>query len=122
MWNEKGPLELLKEMPNVLTAENLAQIQRVIDNDKFINSQKLRADLCGKYAPFCAGCDKTVLKPCAVAYVRMKIKEGMEVQMENIPDEAPEPPSEIEGLEEVVEVEPQPEPGKKIRIAIARRK
>lgn len=120
MWNEQGPLELLKEMPNVLTAENLAQIQRVIDNDKFINSQKLRGDLCGKYAPFCAGCDKSVPKPCAVAYVRMKIKEGMEVEMENIPAEAPEPPSEIEGLEEVVEL--PPETGRKIRIAIARRK
>ena len=120
MWNEQGPLELLKEMPHVLTAENLAQIQRVIDNDKFINSQRLRGDLCGKYAPFCAGCDKTVAKPCAVAYVRMKIKEGMEVQMEDIPDEAPEAPSEIEGLEEVVEL--PPETGKKIRIAVARRK
>lgn len=119
MWNEQGPLELLKEMPNVLTAENLAQIQQVIDNDKFINSQRLKGDLCGKYAPFCANCDKTVAKPCAVAYVRMKIKEGMEVEMENIPAEAP---SEIEGLDEVVEPQAEYVPSKKIRIAVARRK
>lgn len=112
MWNEEGPLELLKNMPQVLTAENLAQIQQVIDNDKFLNSQKLRGDLCGRYAPFCKNCDKTVPKPCAVAYVRMKIKEGMEVQMEDIPDETPE---------EIAE-EKEVKPSKKIRIAIARKK
>lgn len=115
MWNEKGPLELLKNMPNVLTAGNLAEIQQVIDNDKFLNSQKLRGDLCGRYAPFCKNCDKSVPKPCAVAYVRMKIKEGMEVKMEDIPDEAPE--------ETVAEEETQErKPSKKIRIAVARKK
>ncbi len=111
MWNENGPLELLKGMPQVLTAENLAQIQQVIDNDKFLNSQKLKEDLCGSYAPFCKNCDKTVAKPCAVAYVRMKIKEGMEVSMENIPSEAPE-----------VEESEEHHTSKKIRIAIARKK
>ncbi len=113
MWNENGPLELLKGMPNVLSAENLAQIQQVIDNDKFLNSQKLKQDLCGSYAPFCDNCDKSVKTPCAVAYVRMKIKEGMEVQMENIPSVAPE------------KTEPAEKPkgtGTKIRIAIARKK
>ena len=115
MWNEKGPLELLKHMPHVLTAENLAEIQQVIDNDKFLNSQKLRGDLCGRYAPFCKNCDKSVYKPCAVAYVRMKIKEGMEVKMENIPDEAPE--ETVVGEEVSVH-----KPSKKIRIAVARKK
>lgn len=113
MWNEEGPLELLKNMPHVLTAENLAQIQQVIDNDKFLNSQKLRGDLCGRYAPFCKTCDKSVAKPCAVAYVRMKIKEGMEVEMEDIPAETPE---------EIEEKKEEKKPSKKIRIAIARRK
>lgn len=113
MWNEEGPLELLKNMPHVLTAENLAQIQQVIDNDKFLNSQKLRGDLCGRYAPFCKTCDKSVTKPCAVAYVRMKIKEGMEVEMEDIPAETPE---------EIEEKQEEKKPSKKIRIAIARRK
>lgn len=115
MWNEERPLELLKGMPNVLTAENLAQIQQVIDNDKFLNSQRLRGDLCGRYAPFCKNCDKSVVKPCAVAYVRMKIKEGMEVQMEDIPAEAPE-----ETVEETEQAAPRP--AKKIRIAVARKK
>ena len=113
MWNEKAPLELLKHLPNVLTAENLAEIQQVIDNDKFLNSQKLRGDLCGKYAPFCKYCDKTVEKPCAVAYVRMKIKEGLQVHMEDIPDEVPE-----EAIAEAVGITTV----KKIRIALARKK
>lgn len=112
MWNENGPLELLKGMPEVLTLENLAQIQQVIDNDKFLNSQKLKKDLCGSYAPFCKSCDKTVPTPCAVAYVRMKIKEGMKVQMEDIPDEVPA--EESKG-----EVRKTPT---KIRIAVAKRK
>lgn len=112
MWNENRPLELLKEMPHVLTAENLTQIQLVIDDDKFLNSQVLKKDLCGTYAPFCKNCDKSVPKPCAVAFVRMKIKEGMEVAMEDIPSEAPEPVVATE------EVKPAP---KKIRIAIARK-
>lgn len=113
-WNEEGPLELLRGMPDVLTAENLAQIQQVIDNDKFINSQKLRDDLCGNYAPFCKHCDKTVAKPCAVAYVRMKIKEGMSVEMENIPSEVPE---EVASADESSARSAQ-----KIRIAVARKK
>ncbi len=114
MWNEEGPLELLKNMPEVLTAENLAQIQQVIDNDKFLNSQKLRGDLCGIYAPFCKNCDKSVPKPCAVAYVRMKIKEGMEVKMEDHPEEAPSEVAEEESVER--------KPSQKIRIAVARKK
>lgn len=99
-------------MPQVLTAENLAMIQQVIDNDKFLNSQRLRGDLCGRYAPFCKNCDKSVPKPCAVAYVRMKIKEGMDVQMENIPSETP--------AEQ--ETGTTSAPAKKIRIAVARKK
>ena len=31
MWDENAPLELLKEMPKVLTVENLCKIQEVID-------------------------------------------------------------------------------------------
>lgn len=109
MWNENRPLELLKEMPHVLKAENLAEIQQVIDNDKFVNSKSLRGDLCGRYAPFCKNCDKSVDKPCAVAFVRMKIKEGMDVEMDGIPSEAT-----------TAETEDGSAPAKKIRIAIAR--
>ncbi len=55
----------------------------------------------------------TVEKPCAVAYVRMKIKEGLQVHMEDIPDEVPEEAiAEAGGITTV----------KKIRIAVARKK
>lgn len=107
MWNEDRPLELLSGMPRVLTAENLAELQQVIDNDKFVNGKGLREELCGKYAPFCRHCDKSVNYPCAVAYVRMKIKEGIEISMQDIPSEAPA-------------VSDEGAPAKKIRIAIAR--
>lgn len=114
MWNENAPLELLKDMPSVLTDENLADIQLVIDKDKYINSSEAGYDLCGSYAPFCKICDKGVSTPCAVAYVRMKIAEGMEVEMENVSPVVPE---------EVAPVEEEPvAPKKRIRIAVARRK
>ena len=45
MWNEDRPLELLSGMPRVLTAENLAEIQQVIDNDKFVNGKGLREEI-----------------------------------------------------------------------------
>ncbi len=111
MWNENGPLELLKELPQVLTADNLAQIQKVIDDDKYINSKVLDGDLCGQYAPFCHNCDKSVDNPCAVAYVRMKIKEGMDVQMQDIASEVPE-----------VEYADKPFVSKKIHIGVGRKK
>lgn len=109
MWNENAPLELLKELPSVLNEANLARIQSVIDYDKFINSAESGYDLCGSYAPFCNGCDKTVVHPCAVAYIRMKQAEGMDVQMSDYPAEEP------------AQAAPDANP-KRIRIAIARKK
>jgi len=105
MWNENKPLELLKDMPQVLDEKNLADIQLVIDEDKYVNSWELGRDLCGEYAPFCANCDKSLTNPCAVSYVKMKISEGMQVKIAS---------------EEEPEVKPVE--CKKIRIAIARRK
>ena len=112
MWNENGTLELLQGMPKVLTSKHLADIQQVIDNEKFINNDKVRDELCGQYAPFCANCDRSVEKPCAVAYVRTKIKEGMEIEMEGIPSEVPE---QTDG-------DGNGDSPKKIRIAIARKR
>lgn len=136
MWNENAPLELLKELPALLNEANLARIQEVIDVDKFINSSQSGYDLCGYYAPFCARCDKSVLYPCAVAYVRMKQSEGFQVEMENIPADPPaivEESAAAENIVEEAEVEEKPqEPVEKIseeapvkrtiRIAVARRK
>lgn len=129
MWDENKVLELLKDMPQVLTDENLCEIQKLIDDNKYWNSQKLKKDLCGIYAPFCKICDKTVLTPCAVAYVRMKIAEGMELKMENVSNEIPcleaikevEPAVEEEP-EEVIEEVAEPVETKKIRIGVGYRK
>ena len=83
MWNENAPLELLKELPAVLNEANLARLQQVIDIDKFINSSEMGYDLCGQYAPFCEGCDKTVQFPCAVSYVKMKQAQGMDIKLQS---------------------------------------
>lgn len=138
MWDENAPLELLKEMPNVLTLDNLRRIQEVIDKDKYINSLRLNGDLCGKYAPFCDICDKSVKYPCAVSYVKMMQERGLEVEIseevftpEIVVEEGTvsEPVEPIEEVEEVEEVAPTQESApaqksccKKIRIAIARKK
>ncbi len=105
MWNENAPLELLKDMPKTLSDENLIALQEVIDKDKYINSCQLGRDLCGSYAPFCENCNKYVKYPCAVAYVKMKIAEGMEIDVVETPIDREEKPAK-----------------KRIRIAIARRK
>lgn len=142
MWDENAPLELLKEMPNVLTLDNLRQIQEVIDKDKYINSLRLNGDLCGKYAPFCDTCDKSVKYPCAVSYVKMMQERGLEVEISEDAMPAEEVTEEEERTESVDESTPSVEEavaieespimeeqtptaktyGKKIRIAIARKK
>lgn len=133
MWDENKVLDLLKDMPRVLSDENLCEIQKLIDDNKYWNSQTFQRDLCGIYAPFCRICDKTVLTPCAVAYVRMKIAEGMQVQMETVSSEIEHPEALFEPVEEepaqiaeeeVVEeeIEPQVEENKKIRIGIGYKK
>lgn len=143
MWNENAPLELLKDLPAVLNEANLARLQQVIDYDKFNNSAECGYDLCGQYAPFCEGCDKSVPYPCAVSYVKMKQAEGMDIKIqsemeevlsekveceeapaEETCEEAPaeeaceEAPAEEAQAEEVAEEQPK----KYIRIAIARRR
>ncbi|MCD8371720.1 MAG: hypothetical protein LUD27_00255 [Clostridia bacterium] len=44
-------------------------IQKVIDFDKYYNSQKCNSDLCGSYASFCSACVKQSKTPCADAYL-----------------------------------------------------
>ncbi|MDE7082704.1 MAG: hypothetical protein K2O89_03265 [Clostridia bacterium] len=134
MWNSQEPLKLLLSMPTHLTSENVQNLQAVIDVDKIVNSQRLKRDLCGEYAPFCDFCDKTVRFPCAHAYVKMKHAEGLDVEVpEDVynslklesevvaevataEEEVAEETEEVEEVEEVVE-----EPKKRIRIAIAKK-
>ncbi len=139
MWNENTPLELLKELPAVVNEANLARLQEVIDYDKFINSTELGYDLCGQYAPFCEGCDKSLPYPCAVSYIKMKQAEGMDVKIQSEVEEAlsenceEEAPAEEQPCEECAEQQAEEQaaeepvceeqPAKKyIRIAIARRR
>ncbi len=131
MWNENAPLELLKELPAVLNEANLARLQQVIDIDKFINSSEMGYDLCGQYAPFCEGCDKTVQFPCAVSYVKMKQAQGMDIKLQSEVEEVlSEVPAEEVVEEQAVVEESAPveeetveeQPKKYIRIAIARRR
>lgn len=137
MWNENAPLELLAVKSKDLTEENLSEIQGIIDWDKYINSSIMHMDLCGSYAPFCDGCDKSQKYPCALAYINMKKAEGMDITLQSetareeevsVGEQVAEQPIEAENLEaeKVVEDVPvynvQPKRIGKIRIAIARRK
>ena len=85
MWDSNAPLQLLKSMPEKLSKENLEKIQMVIDADKYKNSLISGFDLCGMYAPFCRGCKKTSIYPCALAYVNMKKAEGMRIEIDAKP-------------------------------------
>lgn len=86
MWDEYTPLQLLKTMPKKLNQENLSKIQMVIDADKYKNSLVSGFDLCGIYAPFCRGCDKTSIYPCAIAYIRMMQSDGMNIEIDASPE------------------------------------
>lgn len=85
MWDSNAPLQLLQSMPRKLTKENLEKLQLVIDADKYKNSLLSGFDLCGMYAPFCRGCKKTSIFPCAIAYVNFVRSNGMEVEIDAKP-------------------------------------
>lgn len=92
MWDNNAPLQLLKTMPKKLNQENLEKIQLLIDADKYKNSIISGFDLCGIFAPFCRGCDKTSIYPCAVSYIRMLQADGMEIEIDASPNTcAPQP-------------------------------
>jgi len=85
MWDNNAPLQLLKTMPSRLNQENLEKIQLLIDADKYKNSIISGFDLCGIFAPFCRGCDKTSIYPCAVSYIRMLQAQGMNIEIDASP-------------------------------------
>ncbi len=113
MWNSEAPMRLLNEMPQQLNSANLQRIQQIIDIDKYSNSFDLGRDLCGEYAPFCLNCDKNIEHPCAVAYVKMKQAEGVQVEIAV---------SDAVAAEELTAESTEPKDAKRIRIAIAKRK
>ena len=50
-------------------------VQVITDVDKYLASEKFGLDLCGRYAPFCAVCNKAQPAPCGQAYLRLKAVE-----------------------------------------------
>ncbi len=124
MWNSEAPLKLLMSLPAQLDIESLKAIQQVIDDDKYINSEILNNDLCGSYAPFCQNCDKGILKyPCAVAYVKMKQAEGVQVEIAATEEELAVEETPVEEPVETYAEQPAAEPQtdkKYIRIATAK--
>lgn len=90
MWDSNSPLQLLKTMPKKLSKENLEKLQLVIDADKYKNSLISGFDLCGMYAPFCRGCKKTSIFPCAIAYINMIRAEGADIEIDARPVETAE--------------------------------
>lgn len=85
--NSNVPMELLANIPARLNKNSLETIQAVIDNDKLICSTMLGRDLCGEYAKFCALCDKSMKTPCAVAYIRLKQSEEIQLEIAASDDE-----------------------------------
>lgn len=111
-WNSNAPMELLAQMPARLSKSNLEAIQAVIDNDKHICGTIIGRDLCGNYAPFCSLCDKSINLPCAVAYIRMRQAEGIQLEIapasdEYEPESEPIPDFSFDGINvaEIEEVE-----------------
>lgn len=49
------------------------KLQETLDIDKWLNSEKLRRDLCGEY-DYCAYCENESEYPCAHAFIRMEDK------------------------------------------------
>lgn len=122
-YNNNMPLKMLEHMPASLTKSNLENIQSIIDRDKYACSTMLGSDLCGTYAPFCALCDKSILNPCAVAYIRMRIAQDVQLETAVSNDELTdeEEVSENKEVEQTEESVAEP-PKKRIRIATAKRK
>lgn len=88
--NSNIPMELLANIPARLNKNSLETIQAVIDNDKLICDTMLGRDLCGEYAPFCALCDKSMRTPCAIAYIRLKQAEQIQLEVAVSDDESNE--------------------------------
>ena len=58
-------------------------IQAITDVDKYLVSETVDFDVCGKYAPFCVVCDKSIANPCATAYFRYKAM-GLDAELPKV--------------------------------------
>lgn len=105
-WNNNYAFKILADMPTKLSAKNLEFLQSEIDKDKLAASIEMNRDLCGAYAPFCAFCDKKIKYPCAVALVRYKQKDGLQLEIAAAEDESlsADTPAESENKELLGEI------------------
>lgn len=55
---------------------DIQKLQETLDIDKWLNSEKLRRDLCGEY-DYCAYCENEDEFPCAYALTRMQEKKNL---------------------------------------------
>ena len=88
-----------------LTAEELDQLQKTIDVDKWLASERAGRDLCGE-ASYCVYCIKAETYPCARAVVREQTeKEGLK-EIEEAEDEiaVAEEPEEQPAIKEGYEL------------------
>lgn len=124
MWDSNALSQLLASMPSNLGEEEFKKIQMLIDADKNKNNLLSGFDLCemNMYAPFCKGCTRTSIYPCAISYLNFLQSGGINGEAEEQPvvaeqetavSEAQSEQSASESVEEVAyaeEVEaPMPE-------------
>lgn len=90
MWDSNALSQLLASMPSNLSEEEFKKIQMLIDADKNKNNLLSGFDLCemNMYAPFCKGCTKTSIYPCAISYLNFLQSGGMNGEEEAKPAEA----------------------------------
>lgn len=54
----------------------LDKLQKILDADKWYESEKAQKDMCG-FMPYCVKCTKTGPYPCACAYKAFYAKEAV---------------------------------------------
>ena len=65
-------MALMGDYFDELGSDDICFIQSVADLDKYLACEGLGTDLCGRYAPFCSVCDKSLPYPCGRACVKYK--------------------------------------------------
>ena len=81
MWNNEKPLKFLMSLPDKIGRESLKRLQSIIDEDRSLNREESDIEICGRYAPFCKFCDKTMLYPCAMSYVKLQQNDGLCIEV-----------------------------------------
>lgn len=116
MWNEQKPLKFLMSLPDKIGKESLKRLQSIIDEDRTAEIESRGKDVCGKYAPFCKFCDKSMRYPCAIAYVKMQQADGLCIEVSDSVYESLKATDDGDDDEAFLQDRPN-----RIRIAIAKK-